>query len=150
DSGIGSASATRIKAGSNRSRRRFARMPLSPSVEVEGERCLMMDKTAERVLVVPTAAFHEIGVFQGFCPRAQDYLPRLLAPQHLSYRPRCEVETDPSFKQLIPYVILKWGDQVFHYQRGNRGTETRLQALRSIGVGGHIRAEDGTLFDSPY
>jgi predicted NUDIX family phosphoesterase len=109
-----------------------------------------MDKTAERVLVIPTAAFREIGVFQGFCLRPGDYLPRLLDPQNLGYRPRSEVETDPSFKQLIPYVILKWRDQVFHYQRGDRGTETRLRALRSIGVGGHIRAEDSTLFDSPY
>src|ERR1700745_1734225 len=71
-------------------------------------------------------------------------------PRNLSYRPRSEVETDPSFKQLIPYVILKWQDQVFHYTRGKRATDTRLQALRSIGVGGHISAEDNSLFESPY
>jgi predicted NUDIX family phosphoesterase len=110
----------------------------------------MTDKTAERVLVIPTAVLHALGIFQGLCLNAEDYLPHLLDPKHLSYRPRFEVETDPSFKQLIPYVILKWRDQVFHYQRGKRAAETRLQALRSIGVGGHISAEDGTLFDSPY
>jgi predicted NUDIX family phosphoesterase len=110
----------------------------------------MTDKTAERVLVIPSAVFHALGVFQGFCPNVEDYLPHLLDSKHLRYRLRCEVETDPSFKQLIPYVILKWRDQVFHYQRGKRATETRLQALRSVGIGGHISAEDGTLFDSPY
>ncbi len=110
----------------------------------------MADKTAERVLVIPTAVFHDAGVFQGFSPRVDHYLPRLLDPRHFSYRPRERVETDPEFKQIIPYVILKWCDRLFHYTRGRRGTETRLQALRSVGVGGHISADDQTLFDPPY
>lgn len=110
----------------------------------------MSDKTSERVLVVPTAIFHEAGLFQGFSPRVEHYLPRLLRKENLSYRPRSEVETDPSFKQLIPYVVLKWRDQVFHYTRGKAGTEARLRALRSVGVGGHISADDANLFDDPY
>lgn len=100
--------------------------------------------------MVPTAVFHDAGVFQGFSPRVAHYLPRLLDPRHLSYRLRAEVETDPSYKQIVPYVVLRWRDQVFHYTRGKRATEVRLQALRSIGVGGHISADDRTLFDSPY
>jgi predicted NUDIX family phosphoesterase len=108
------------------------------------------DKNAERVLVLPTAVFHRAGLFQGFSARADYYLPRLLDPAQLSYRPRGEVETDPSYKQIVPYVILKWRDRVFHYTRGKRATEARLQALRSIGVGGHISAGDGSLFDTPY
>jgi len=110
----------------------------------------MSDKRGERVLGIPTRLFHEAGAFQGFCPRVEDYLPRLLDPAHLSYRARSAVEEDPSFKQIIPYVVLMWRDQVFHYVRGKRGTETRLQALRSLGVGGHISAEDANLFDTPY
>src|SRR5690349_19773863 len=98
----------------------------------------MADKSGERVLVVPTAVFHELGLFQGFRPEAADLLPQLLDPRHVSYRPRAEMENDPTFKQIIPYVILRWRDQLFHYMRGKRGTESRLQALRSIGVGGHI------------
>ncbi len=108
------------------------------------------DKLAERVLVVPAARFHEAGAFQGFCPDVARYLPHLLDPAHLSYRPRAEVETDPSFKQLIPYVVLRCGDLVFHYTRGQRGTESRLRALRSVGVGGHISQQDSTLFGDPY
>jgi predicted NUDIX family phosphoesterase len=108
------------------------------------------DKQTERVLVIPTRVFHEAGAFQGFSPRVDDYLPRLLDPAHLSYRPRAEVETDPGFKQLIPYAVLGWRDQVFHYVRGKRATETRLQALRSIGVGGHISAADANLFEPAY
>jgi predicted NUDIX family phosphoesterase len=110
----------------------------------------LSEKTSERVLVVPTAVFHQAGLFQGFSPRVDHYLSRLLDPAHLSYRRRNEVETDPTYKQIVPYVVLRWGEQVFHYTRGKRATETRLQALRSIGVGGHISAGDGTLFDEPY
>jgi predicted NUDIX family phosphoesterase len=110
----------------------------------------MADKALERVLVVPTAVFHETGLFQGFSPRVDHYLRRLLERQNLSYRPRGEVETDPSFKQIVPYVVLRWRDQVFHYTRGKAGTEARLRDLRSIGVGGHISAEDENLFQTPY
>jgi predicted NUDIX family phosphoesterase len=110
----------------------------------------MADKLAERVLVVPTAVFHRIGSFQGFNPRIQQYLDILLEPKHLSYRPRAQVESDPTYKQIVPYVVLMWENQVFHYTRGKRATETRLQALRSVGVGGHISADDRSLFDSPY
>src|SRR5258707_1356228 len=110
----------------------------------------MSDKSAERVLVIPTAAFHQIGVFQGFRDDVAAYLPHLLHPANLSYLPRGLAEHDPSFKQLIPYVVLRWRDQVFHYTRGAGGTETRLQALRSIGVGGHICAEDQADSRDPY
>jgi predicted NUDIX family phosphoesterase len=112
-----------------------------------------MSKSTERVLVVPTAIFHEIGVFHGFLggpPRVDKYVTRLLDPKNLRYRPRSEMETDPSFKQIIPYVVLNWQGEVFHYTRGKRATESRLQTLRSIGVGGHISADDSNLFDSPY
>jgi predicted NUDIX family phosphoesterase len=110
----------------------------------------MSDKSPERVLVVPTAVFHAAGLFQGFSPKVEHYLPRLLDSAQLSYRPRSLVEADPSFKQIVPYVVLRWHDQVFHYTRGKSGTEARLRALRSIGVGGHISADDRNLFDSPY
>lgn len=110
----------------------------------------MSDPTSERVLVVPAEIFREAGTFQGFSAQVEHYLPRLLDPKHLSYRPRADAETDPSFKQLILYVVLKWRDQAFHYRRGKRATEARLRALRSIGVGGHICSDDQNLFDAPY
>lgn len=104
----------------------------------------------ELVLVVPTAVFHDLGHFHGFSPHVEHYLPRLLAPEHLHYRSRVAMENDPSFKQLIPYAVLRWRDQLFTYTRGKRATESRLQALRSLGVGGHINPVDGSLFDTAY
>ena len=58
----------------------------------------------ERVLVVPTSRFHSLGYFQGFSAEMSRYLPALLEGDDLSYRPRGEMEQDPSFKQLIPYM----------------------------------------------
>ncbi len=104
----------------------------------------------EQVLVIPTAVLHEAGLFQGFSADVDHYLPRLLNPKLLSYRSRAAVEPDPTFKQIIPYVVLRHGDQVFHYTRGRKGGEGRLHALRSIGVGGHISAEDGPTAADPY
>jgi predicted NUDIX family phosphoesterase len=108
------------------------------------------DPASERVLVIPTTLFHAAGVFHGFCPCVADYLPRLLDPQVLSFRPRSEVESDPNYKQIIPYVVLRCGEQVFHYTRGQKGSEARLRTLRSIGVGGHISEADVSLFGDLY
>ncbi len=116
----------------------------------------------ERVLVVPTAVFHRLGHFQGFSAEVDRYLEDLLSPEHTSYRSREEVEKDPGFKQLIPYVIFRHSDsqdgdsqdgdsqesgngtgsRVFQYTRGKGMGEGRLHAKRSVGIGGHISADD--------
>lgn len=97
---------------------------------------------SERVLVVPAAEFDALGRFQGFSGDADRYLSALLVPELASFRPRFEVEDDPSFKQIIPYVIFRSGDLVFTYVRGKSGGESRLQKLRSLGVGGHVAEAD--------
>jgi predicted NUDIX family phosphoesterase len=108
------------------------------------------DKAAEEVLGVPAELLAAAGEFHGFRPADEDFRRRLLDPAHLAYRPRGEAETDPSFKQLIPYVVLRSAGELFHYARGSTGTETRLRALRSIGLGGHITREDGLPAADPY
>ena len=101
----------------------------------------------ERVLVVPTSRFHELGHFQGFSADMGRYLPALLDGDDLAYRPRGEMEQDPSFKQLIPYVVFRYIDSadavhVFQYTRGGGQGEKRLHAKRSVGIGGHISTLD--------
>lgn len=103
----------------------------------------------EQVLVVPAAVLHEAGGFHGFTDRVSDYLPRLLDVRHLRYHPRDRAEIDASLKQLIPYVVLRCGGQVFHYRRAGGG-EQRLRAKRSVGIGGHICAADGAVGDDAY
>jgi predicted NUDIX family phosphoesterase len=60
-----------------------------------------------------------------------------------SFIPRSQCETDPSYKQIIPYSIVQYGRTkedilVFSYKRGKSGGEDRLKTLRSIGIGGHV------------
>ena len=77
----------------------------------------------EHVLVVPTAVFHRLGHFQGFCGETERYFRGLLDPAHTSYQPRSQMEQDPSYKQLIPYVVFRYRDPagrtlLFQYTRG--------------------------------
>lgn len=107
----------------------------------------MLEVDTEHVLVVPTDLFHRLGHFQGFCGETDRYLAELLNAQHASYRPRAEMEQDPSFKQLIPYVIFRHVDTagretVFCYTRGTGQGEGRLHSKRSVGIGGHISSVD--------
>ena len=109
----------------------------------------------EFVLVVPTALFRRLGHFQGFCGDVERYLPDLLSPEHTSYRSRREVESDPGYKQLIPYVIFchrdaAGGRRVFQYTRGSGMGEERLHRKRSVGIGGHISSIDGEGRGCPY
>lgn len=104
----------------------------------------------EHVLVVPTPVFHDLGHFNGFSSEVDRYLGVLLDPLHVSYRPRGEMEQDPEFKQLIPYVIFRHtGDAgpvtIFQYTRGRGQGEQRLHAKRSVGVGGHISSDDAAV-----
>lgn len=107
----------------------------------------MSDVKNEKVMVVPTEIFHKLGHFQGFTADVDRYVETLLDPANLSFRPRGEVEIDPSFKQLIPYVLFlhENGDgrkTIFEYVRGKGVGEGRLKSKRSVGIGGHISSDD--------
>ena len=67
---------------------------------------------------------------------------------------RGEMEVDPSFKQLIPYVIFCHRDgggklSVFRYTRGSGQGEQRLHRKHSVGIGGHISSDDAAS-TTPY
>jgi predicted NUDIX family phosphoesterase len=103
----------------------------------------------ELVLGLSLARLNELGPFTGFSTKIHHYLPALLDPRFLSFRPRSECETDRTWLQLIPYVVLRHNHCVFHYTRGSKGGEKRLHALTSIGIGGHINPVDTAAAD-PY
>jgi len=103
----------------------------------------------ELVLAIPTAHLFANGAFQGFVSEPGAWLPRLFDPQQTKFLPRAEAEQDPGWKQIIPYVILESGGGVFAYRRGQASTETRLRALHSVGLGGHIRPADESMFEEP-
>src|SRR5262249_30885397 len=98
----------------------------------------MPDPMSERVMVVPSRLLDELGRFQGFWNQPERHLAVLLDKRHIRFSPRSQMEEDPSYKQIIPYCILRSGEWVFRYTRGKKMGERRLHALESIGVGGHI------------
>lgn len=61
---------------------------------------------------------------------------------HHEFIPRDLAENDPSHKQVISYVVLTRGSQVFATRRLKKGGESRLHGLMSLGVGGHINPDD--------
>lgn len=64
-----------------------------------------------------------------------------------SLRPmlRCDAECDPSFKQAIPYVVLRHAGTGRVYITTRRGGDERLVGRQSIGLGGHVEAGEGLL-----
>jgi predicted NUDIX family phosphoesterase len=61
------------------------------------------------------------------------------------FEPRPAMERDPSFKQIIPYLVLRDGPRWFLMQRTRAGGDARLHDRWSIGVGGHLNPGDGDL-----
>ncbi len=106
--------------------------------------------TDERVLGVPAERLAAWGPFLGLRAATPAERDRLLDPAYFEFRPRSQCETDPSFVQLIPYVVLTCLGRVFHYRRGDAGTESRLKSLRSVGIGGHISEADAAGGGDPY
>jgi predicted NUDIX family phosphoesterase len=79
--------------------------------------------------------------WRGVAPRP--FAPYLAALRQFgSFRPRPDAENDPSWKQIIPYVVLRDGDRIFLMRRTRAGGDERLHDRYSIGIGGHINPED--------
>ena len=105
----------------------------------------------EQVLVIQRKVFESAGAFNGLAMDTKKYIDKIFAPGVPRFMPRPAAEKDPSFKQLIPYVIMTCGGKILSYVRGKRAGETRLVAKRSLGIGGHINPVDWTLFTAePY
>lgn len=98
------------------------------------------------ILVVRRTLFDQLGAFEGLNFNVDHYLPALLDRANNFFTPRGPAETDPSMKQIIPYVLLVHGDRVLHYVRGKKAGEQRLVAKGSIGIGGHMNDHDEGLF----
>lgn len=64
---------------------------------------------------------------------------------HGRFEPRPAMETDPSFKQVIPYLVLRDGPRWFLMRRTRAGGDARLHDRWSIGVGGHLNPGDRDL-----
>lgn len=59
------------------------------------------------------------------------------------FRPREELENDPSYKQLISYTLFISSKRIFVMKRLESQSESRLRGLLSVGVGGHMNPVEG-------
>ena len=96
----------------------------------------------ERVFVVPRAAVPGRADWHGMRTDGLDAFVATVEREG-RYEPRPAMERDPSFKQIIPYLVLRDGPRYFLMQRTTAGTDERLHGLYSIGVGGHLNPGDG-------
>ena len=62
--------------------------------------------------------------------------------RHGFFAERSAAEEDPQLKQLIPYVVVRDGDEFFLMERTTAGGDPRLHSKASLGVGGHINPVD--------
>ena len=63
--------------------------------------------------------------------------------EHGEFRRRGDAERDPTFKQIIPYLLMWDGERIFLMQRTRAGGDARLFDRWSIGIGGHLERGDG-------
>lgn len=96
---------------------------------------------AEKVMVVGRDDLFKDGIWNGIkTGNLQKYL-RIIAAKH-KFLPRGEVEKDPNWQQIIPYLIFENSSRIFLMRRKKDHSESRLADLYSIGIGGHINKSD--------
>jgi len=98
----------------------------------------------ERLLVLPRADVPGGCDFHGIRQADTNALEELRSAVaiHGRYMDRPAAEEDPSFKQLIPYVVVRDGERIFLMHRTDAGGDSRLHGRASIGVGGHLNPVD--------
>ena len=99
-------------------------------------------KEDEKVLVIPRDIFFEKGSWQGIKKDNLDYYLNLLKSSSF-FKERKDVEEDPYYLQIIPYIIFSFEDKFFLYKYINKAGEKRLIDHYQLAVGGHIDLSDG-------
>lgn len=97
---------------------------------------------SEDVLVVPTDDLAPLFRGRTFDLIRDDAAPILDAIGRGSrFLARDVAEVSPEFRQIIPYVVTRFGDSYFLLERTTKQTEVRLHKKLSLGIGGHINPD---------
>jgi predicted NUDIX family phosphoesterase len=106
---------------------------------------------SEEVMVVPTSDLAPLFGGRTF-DLIRDDSERILDVIQSCYLflPRPQAESAPQYRQIIPYVVIRHGDDFFLLRRTPKQTEARLHDRLSLGIGGHINpdsdeSDDGIL-----
>lgn len=104
----------------------------------------------ENVLVLKTELLAPHLTARGFISGCEKEILKLTDTQQ-EFIERGAAESDPGYRQIIPYVVIRRGEEIFATKRLRGGGETRLHGLISIGIGGHVsRESDGDGADVLY
>jgi predicted NUDIX family phosphoesterase len=111
-----------------------------------------MNNMEEFVFAFPTEDLWKLVTYKkkGLIKDNSEVLKRIV--QNGQFLKRCELEVDPSFKQIIPYAIIsnkepersgvRQSQSFYLFRRTSRQTEKRLHNKFSLGVGGHMNPTD--------
>ena len=112
-----------------------------------------MSKWDEQILVVNRKELfnNEENHFYGFIQKNDEKTKKIIDTfESYEVKRRGDMEEDPSYKQLIGYVLLKDANtnEVLVYKRLVGGGEVRLHGKASVGIGGHMNEVEGkTIFE---
>jgi predicted NUDIX family phosphoesterase len=100
-----------------------------------------LSNASEQVLCVKRDDMFPDGAWHGFVSKDLDRHQTVIRERHM-FMSRAAVENDPTYQQIIPYVVFRHGDLYFLTHRLRASTERRLRKQYSLGVGGHINPGD--------
>lgn len=100
-----------------------------------------INKDDEQILVVKSDIIFGKGKWQGLKTDNLDYYIDLIK-KNSEFKRRGDMENDPSWQQIIPYILFNYQDKYFLYKYLQKAGEQRLKNDYIIGVGGHINLED--------
>lgn len=99
----------------------------------------------EKILCIKEETLFKYGKWNGLMTSTpQKYLN--LLRENGEFRARQELENDPSYKQIIAQVILRYKDKYFLHRQVKRNEE-RLNSLCPLPIGGHIEEIDSNSDD---
>lgn len=101
-----------------------------------------MYKDDEEILAVRSDIIFKDGAWSGIKTENADYYLKLIK-DNCEFKRRGDVENDPSWQQIIPYVVFNYQDKYFIYKYLPKAGEPRLVDTYQLGVGGHINQVDG-------
>lgn len=104
----------------------------------------------EQVFAIPTVDLWELIPYkkQGFISGSSLLLIRIV--QKGLFEKRSELETDPLFKQIIPYAVISCCDSFYLFKRRPGQKEKRLHNKYSLGIGGHMNPVYPQKLDENY
>ena len=100
-----------------------------------------MNKDDEQILVVKSDIIFKDGRWQGLKTDNLDYYIDLIK-KNCEFKRRGDMENDPSYQQIIPYIVFNYQDKYFLYHYLAKAGEDRLKSDYAIGIGGHINSDD--------